>query len=127
MTDQFGRTIDYMRISVTDRCNLRCVYCMPAEGVAFEPHEALLTLEEIARAGMVSKSECLRCFRNVIGPTPIQYLNQYRIQRAAELLVTTDCKITEIGGLCGFQEMGWFAKTFRKLKGCTPSEYRRRG
>ena len=86
-----------------------------------------LTAAQIARSAAVSESECLRCFRNVIGTTPIQYLNQYRIQRAAELLVTTDCKITEIGGLCGFQEMGWFAKTFRKLKGCTPSEYRRRG
>ena len=49
MRDQFGRTIDYMRVSVTDRCNLRCVYCMPAEGVASVPHEQILTFDEIAR------------------------------------------------------------------------------
>lgn len=49
MKDQFGRTIDYMRVSVTDRCNLRCVYCMPPRGVAFVPHEEILTFDEIAR------------------------------------------------------------------------------
>ena len=35
MNDQYGRRIDYMRVSVTDRCNLRCVYCMPGEGFSF--------------------------------------------------------------------------------------------
>ena len=49
MIDGFGRTIDYVRISVTDRCNLRCVYCMPEEGVEFVPHEDILTYEEIVR------------------------------------------------------------------------------
>lgn len=49
MTDGFGRTIDYLRISVTDKCNLRCKYCMPSEGIDFIPHEELLSLEEIFR------------------------------------------------------------------------------
>lgn len=49
MTDGVGRTIDYLRISVTDKCNLRCRYCMPANGVERIPHEELLTLEEIHR------------------------------------------------------------------------------
>lgn len=49
MRDQFGRAIDYMRVSVTDRCNLRCVYCMPAAGVPFVPHEEILSFDEIAR------------------------------------------------------------------------------
>ena len=49
MKDQYGRQIDYMRVSVTDRCNLRCVYCMPKEGVSFLPHEKILSFEEIER------------------------------------------------------------------------------
>ncbi len=49
MTDRFGRTIDYLRISITDRCNLRCVYCMPEDGVARLKHEQILTYEEILR------------------------------------------------------------------------------
>jgi len=47
LIDRFGRMHDYLRISVTDRCNLRCVYCMPEEGMEFEPEERLLTFEEI--------------------------------------------------------------------------------
>ena len=49
MRDRFGRTIDYMRVSVTDRCNLRCVYCMPAEGVPYVPHHQILSFDEIVR------------------------------------------------------------------------------
>lgn len=47
MKDQFGRSIEYLRISVTDRCNFRCVYCMPAEGLAWLPKQEILSYEEI--------------------------------------------------------------------------------
>ncbi|MEO5904637.1 MAG: GTP 3',8-cyclase MoaA [Gemmatimonadaceae bacterium] len=46
-TDQFGRTIEYLRISVTDKCNFRCVYCMPAEGLQWLPKSDILSYEEI--------------------------------------------------------------------------------
>jgi cyclic pyranopterin phosphate synthase len=49
MKDKYGRTIDYLRISLTDRCNLRCVYCMPEEGIRQIPHEEILTYDEIVR------------------------------------------------------------------------------
>ena len=49
LVDRFGRTHTYLRVSVTDRCNYRCVYCMPAEGFEWMPREHLLTYEEIAR------------------------------------------------------------------------------
>ncbi len=45
--DAYNRPINYLRISVTDRCNLRCVYCMPPEGVPWRPHEEILRYEEI--------------------------------------------------------------------------------
>lgn len=45
--DSFGRSINYLRISVTDRCNLRCLYCMPPEGVPQIPHSEILSYEEI--------------------------------------------------------------------------------
>jgi len=46
--DQFGRSIEYLRISVTDRCNFRCVYCMPHEGLDWLPKAEILSYEEIA-------------------------------------------------------------------------------
>ena len=51
MKDRFLREIDYIRISVTDRCNFRCRYCMPAQGVGFIPHDQILRFEEIIRIG----------------------------------------------------------------------------
>ena len=50
MKDGQGRQIDYLRISLTDRCNLRCIYCMPEHGVKSIPHESVLTLEEVHKA-----------------------------------------------------------------------------
>ena len=49
MQDRYERIIEYMRVSVTDRCNLRCVYCMPLEGVESIPHSEILTFDEIER------------------------------------------------------------------------------
>lgn len=49
MIDNYGRKIDYLRISVTDRCNLRCKYCMPAEGLPTTVHDELMSLDEVIR------------------------------------------------------------------------------
>jgi GTP 3',8-cyclase len=49
LVDSFGRVVNYLRVSVTDRCNLRCQYCMPADGVPWIPREQILSFEEIVR------------------------------------------------------------------------------
>lgn len=49
MIDQFGRNINYLRVSLTDRCNLRCKYCMPAEGISKLDHEDILSFEEVKK------------------------------------------------------------------------------
>lgn len=46
MQDSFGRKIEYLRVSVTDKCNLRCRYCMPQEGITRLAHDDILRLEE---------------------------------------------------------------------------------
>ena len=51
--DQFGRQIEYLRISVTDKCNFRCLYCMPQEGLEWLPKSEILSYEEIH--GIVSR------------------------------------------------------------------------
>ena len=57
MLDQCGRTIDYLRLSVTDLCNYRCQYCMPADGVAKRPHTEILSIEELVE---ISEA-CIAC------------------------------------------------------------------
>lgn len=87
-----------------------------------------LTAASIAGAANLSGSECLRCFRRIIGLPPIQYVTQYRVQKAAELLISApDLSVAEVGARCGFQDASYFAKTFRALKGSAPSKYRRHG
>ncbi len=63
LLDRFARLISYLRISVTDRCNFRCVYCMPEEGVAVSPRDELLSFEEIARVASVGAQLGLRKIR----------------------------------------------------------------
>lgn len=63
MTDGFGRRIEYLRISVTDKCNLRCVYCMPVEGLPWLRREEILTYEEIAEIVRVLAGMGLRRVR----------------------------------------------------------------
>lgn len=54
LIDSFGRTINNLRISVTDQCNFRCTYCMPEEGMIFMPREEILTFEEITRFATIA-------------------------------------------------------------------------
>ncbi len=63
LVDRFGRQITYLRVSVTDRCNLRCVYCMPVEGVTWQSHESILRYEEIARVVRLAAENGVREIR----------------------------------------------------------------
>lgn len=83
-----------------------------------------ITTKSIADSATISESECLRCFRATITTTPIQYVRQYRIQRAVQMIVGTQEKIIDIAAKCGFQDISYFTKTFREMKGCTPVQYR---
>lgn len=56
LIDRFGRVHDNLRLSVTDRCNIRCFYCMPEEGIQFQPRQEILSFEEIARFAEVAAS-----------------------------------------------------------------------
>lgn len=89
-----------------------------------EHYSSEISLAALAESAAISESECLRCFRSTIGAAPIQYLKQFRVQKATELLAGTEKDVAEIGALCGFEDASYFTKTFRELKGCTPSAYR---
>ena len=79
----------------------------------------------IARSASVSESECLRCFRAAIGTTPIRYLREYRIEQAANRLANSQASIADIAAGCGFQDISYFTKIFREMKGVTPKVYQK--
>ena len=85
MIDQFGRNINYMRLSVTDKCNLRCRYCMPAEGVCLREHKDMLTEDEMITAVEAAASLGVRKLR-ITGGEPLVKKNIVSICRRAALV-----------------------------------------
>lgn len=63
MKDSHGRTIDYLRISLTDRCNFRCIYCMPEEGICAMPHDEILRIEEIEQIVRIAARNGIKSVR----------------------------------------------------------------
>ncbi len=89
-----------------------------------EQYMSDLTLNDLAdTAGMSPKYFC-RFFSEMTGKTPIEYLNSYRIERACELLLTDGRTVTDVCMHCGFNDLSYFVKTFKKYKGITPKQYK---
>lgn len=91
MIDGFGRTIDYLRISVTDKCNLRCRYCMPEGGIKLIPHEELLSLEELYRVVRIVEGLDIKKVR-FTGGEPLVRKNLVKL-------------ISDVGKLPGIEEI----------------------
>ena len=90
-----------------------------------EHFNSKIGLEDIAEAGKVSKSTCIRLFHKYTGKSPIDFLNNYRLQMSAEKLVTTSEQITEIAYACGFGQPSYFNRLFLKEYNMTPNQYRK--
>jgi len=94
--DQYQREINYLRISLTDHCNLRCVYCMPVNGLQFLPHQDLLSPAEIAAVVRVAVSVGFRKFRLTGGEPTLRHdlLEIVRlmgeVEGASDLSMTTN-------------------------------------
>lgn len=97
MLDSFNRHINYLRISVTDRCNLRCIYCMPEEGVKLIRHEDILTYDEIAAFTRVAVAEGISKVR-ITGGEPLVRKGVTDLMRMlAEIDGITDLSMTTNG------------------------------
>jgi AraC-like DNA-binding protein/mannose-6-phosphate isomerase-like protein (cupin superfamily) len=85
-----------------------------------------LTLADLQDIAHMSRSNLMRVFRKATGQTPIDYLIRLRIQRAMEMLRQSDSSVTEIAFEVGFKDSNYFSRQFRRIEGCSPSEYRAR-
>ena len=98
LQDGFGRRLSYLRISVTERCNLRCLYCMPEAGIRKRPHREILSYEEIYKIASVAVSLGIRKIRLTGGealvrrglPDLLRMLNTLRAEGLEELCLTTN-------------------------------------
>ena len=102
LVDRYGRVHDDLRISVTDRCNLRCIYCMPETGLSFLPMDQLLTFDEITRVAGVARRLGVTALRITGGEPLVRKGLPELIARLAalgfeDLAVTTNG--TELAGM----------------------------
>lgn len=89
-----------------------------------ENYDQQITLEDItATTGFSTKYFC-KFFKSFTDKTPIDYLNFYRIEMACKKITNSDASITEIAYSCGFNDLSYFIKTFKKIKGITPRKYK---
>jgi len=99
LSDSFQRPINYLRISVTDRCNLRCIYCMPAEGVDLTSHREILSYEEIHTAAQAAAELGINKLR-ITGGEPLIRLGLPRlIEMLAGIEAIDDIALTTNGVL----------------------------
>ena len=84
-----------------------------------------ITLDDIAAAGMVSKSKCGTVFKRFLEKTPMEYLSEYRILRSAELLRDTGDSVSQIALKCGFAGASYYTEKFTEMIGITPTDYRK--
>ncbi|MFU0827599.1 MAG: hypothetical protein ACFWTJ_08695 [Lachnoclostridium sp.] len=91
-----------------------------------EQYENQLTIENIATSASISKSECLRCFHKMLHITPIQYLKDYRLKKAYDMLLTTSLSVTDIALSCGFSELSYFSRSFKEKYKMSPTTVRRK-
>ncbi|HJA68365.1 MAG TPA: AraC family transcriptional regulator [Candidatus Mediterraneibacter cottocaccae] len=88
----------------------------------YEHYEESITLEEIANAAHISRSEAGRCFQTYLGCSPIEALIQYRLQIARRLLSEKTYTLQEISAACGFNSVNYFSRQFKKAYGVTPGQ-----
>ena len=91
-----------------------------------EHYEEKITLDQIAAQVNICKSECCRFFKKYMHVTMFDYLLAYRIDQSLPWLAQGDREITEVAGRCGFANPCYYTRVFKRMKGCTPMEYRRR-
>lgn len=84
-----------------------------------------VTLEDISNNLYISRSHIERAFKNEYGQTPLAYCANQKIEQVASMLVTTDYSLSHIAQQFGFSDVKYMSKSFKKIKGQTPMEYRR--
>ncbi|MDQ0197807.1 AraC family transcriptional regulator [Neobacillus ginsengisoli] len=84
-----------------------------------------IMLDDIARAGQLSRSECCRYFKRILKKTPLNYVTDYRIQKSLSLLKQADSNVTEVAYQVGFNSTSYFIDKFRKSLNMTPLSYKK--
>jgi AraC-like DNA-binding protein len=90
-----------------------------------ENYDKEISLSDMAAVSGLSTKYFCAFFKQMTEKTPIEYLNMYRVERAARKLLGTDMSVTDVAFSCGFNDLSYFIKTFKNFKHVSPKEYRK--
>ena len=91
-----------------------------------EHYAEKITIAELAAAAFLSERECYRVFQDCLHMTPVEYIQNYRLQAACQMLAKGKESVTVIASACGLGSSSYFGKLFRAYAHCTPTEYRKK-
>lgn len=91
-----------------------------------EHYAESISVDQLAELAHISRRACFRLFQENLHMTPVEYIRNYRLQKACYLLAESEDAITQIAYSCGLGSSSYFGKTFREKFGCSPLEYRKR-
>jgi len=115
---------DYIKLVGSSQDASKIGQVRPAVNYIEANHDKAVTLATVAKAAHLSVSRMAHLFKEQMGMTIIEYLTQVRIEKAKELLLTTDQTCTEVCFTVGYNNQSYFTRTFKNLVGTTPSQFR---
>ncbi len=120
-SDQYS----YETKGLTDKNDQKVLKLKKALAFIRENFDKEISLDEIASPSGFSTKYFCSFFKEMTGKSAIEYLNSYRVERACRKLLGSDQTITQIAYGSGFNDLSYFIKTFKRIKGCSPSDYRK--
>jgi len=102
-------------------------YEMRAKEILSYIHENFsesITVDRLSKHANISRTECFRSFKQFTNKKPVEYINEYRLYRAAKMLMESGLSITEIALRCGYNNSAYFGKQFKRAYGVSPGNYR---
>lgn len=91
-----------------------------------EAYDTDITLDMMAEKAKLTPKYFCAYFKEITNKTPMEYLNNYRLEQACMMLEQNNLPVTEIAYSCGFNDLSYFIRTFRKMKNITPGGYRKK-
>jgi AraC-like DNA-binding protein len=128
LTDLLNMAIErFSKLAFTVRPVRHAAAMRRAERHIREHYTGNLTLAQTACAAGLSAAYFSSVFKAEMGESFSEYVNRIRIERAAQLLISTDNTLAEVAGACGFEDQSWFTKVFNRRMGVPPGRYREGG
>lgn len=125
----FGEIMDAGQCRLTDSAPLAADRNVPKLRTVLSyirsNYDTSITLEDMAAAAGMSPKYFCNFFREMTTKTPVEYLTLYRIEEASRKLIKSDKSVTAIAYSCGFNDLSYFIKTFKQVKGITPAKFRK--